>query len=81
MNRSFKMEVEVTEYYELEVRTSFQNFDQREGSTYTDYKKEAHKFWAFNEAVDWVKKNPKAEVVSFVKVEDKIKALECWTAK
>jgi len=79
MSRSFKVEVEVDELYELEVRTPFQNFDQREGSTFTDYKKETHSFVSFNDAIEWVKKNPKAEITSFVRIENKLEALKTWT--
>jgi len=80
MNRTFKVEIEVDELYELEVSTPFQNFDQREGSCYTDYKKETHTFTSFNDACEWVKKNPKAEIKSFVRIENKLEALKTWTA-
>lgn len=77
MTRNFKIEIEVDEFYELEVRIEFLDWDRRDGS-YTRYTNETHAFASFNDAVDWVKKNPKAEIKSFVRIENKMKALKTW---
>ena len=79
MTRSFKIEIEVDEFYELEVSVPFHAFDQREGCHYTDHKKETFYFPSFNDACEWVKKNPKAEIKSFVRTENKLEALKAWT--
>lgn len=78
MTRNFKIEIEVDELYELEVGVIYQAFDQREGGSYPSYKTETHTFASFQEAVEWVKKNPKADIKSFVRLENKLDALNTW---
>ena len=80
MARPFKVEIEVEELYELESSTSYQAFDQRDGC-YTDYKVETHTFACFNDAVEWVRKNPEAEIKSFVRMENKLKTLKQHTKR
>lgn len=78
MTRNFKIEIEVDEFYELEVGVTYEAFDQREGRCYPSYKTETYTFASFNDAVDWVKKNPKTEIKSFVRIENKINTLKTW---
>jgi hypothetical protein len=78
MTRSFKVEVEVDELYELVVSIQYSAYDQREGCSFPSYKTKTHSFVAFNDAVEWVKKNPNAEIKSFVRMENKLEALNTW---
>jgi len=78
MARSFEVTAKVDEMYELEVSIPLQAFDQREGP-YKDHRKETHTFVCFNDACKWVRENPKAVVLSFVKMENKLSELKAHT--
>lgn len=80
MTRSFKVEIEVDEIYEMKARVPFRNFDQRNGE-YTDYKVETRNFMSFNDACDWLIANPEAEIKEFVRVENKLTQLKLWAKK
>lgn len=78
MARSFEVTVAVDEFYEVEARIPRKIFDQREGDYYTSWENETKTFVSFGEACTWVDKNPKAEILSFVLVTNKMDDLLEW---
>lgn len=68
MKYDFKLTVEVDEFYELEIKTPFQAFDQRDNSSYTDYKLETKRFQTLEQVKQWVVKNREVTVKSAVLV-------------
>ena len=61
--KSFKLTIDVDEYVELELRTAFTTYDQRENDSYTDYRRETKQFQSVEQAKIWLLQNPKAQVV------------------
>lgn len=79
MTDRFEVKIRVETVYELIVGMPFTKFDQREGEEYTDYKDEVHSFVSLEDAAAFVRKNPKAEVKSFVSVQNLMSALQSHT--
>lgn len=76
MRHNFKLTVEVDEFYEIETRTPFQAFDQRENSSYTDYKLETHRFATLEQTKQWTVENRNIEVKSAVLIRNVLKEIK-----
>ena len=75
MKYDFKLTVEVDEFYELEIKTPFQAFDQRDNSSYTDYKLETHRFATLEQANQWAVENRSVEIKSAVLIRNVLKEI------
>lgn len=76
MKYNFKLQIEVDEFYELETRTPFQAYDQRESSSYTDYKLETHRFQTLEQVKQWVVEHREVEIKSAVLICNVLKEIK-----
>lgn len=70
MKNRFIVELEVPEFYELEYDTDFQDYDQRDNSTYTSTKSTKKTFVLLENAKKFMKDNSitTKQVTSFIRV-------------
>lgn len=76
MKYDFKLQIEVDEFYELETRTPFQAFDQRDSSSYTDYRLETQRFQTLEQVKQWVVEHREVEIKSAVLVRNVLKEIK-----
>ena len=70
MKNRFIVELEVPEFYELEYDTDYQDYDQRDNSTYTSTKSTKKTFVLLENAKKFMKDNniSPSQVTSFIRI-------------
>lgn len=76
MKYDFKLQIEVDEFYELETRTPFQAFDQRDNSSFTDFRSETRRFQTLEQVKQWVVEHREVEIKSAVLVRNVLKEIK-----